>query len=94
MTTFLALADIFACEYKFKVLVIDLDPQTNLTVSLIRDSDWKERDEKGLTLKQLFLDAQSGNRIFDPQKAIVKNVSNIIKRNRRFGSASIQPWLD
>ena len=76
-TTCLALADILACEYKYKVLVIDLDPQTNITVSLIHQDEWEKRDRKGLTLKQLFLDAQSGDSTFDPQKAIVKNVSNV-----------------
>ena len=76
-TTCLALADILAYEYKYKVLVIDLDPQTNVTVSLIHQDEWEERDKNGLTLKQLFLDAQLDTSVFVPEKAIVKNVSNV-----------------
>ena len=76
-TTCLALAEILACEYKYKVLVIDLDPQTNVTISLINQDEWKERDKKGLTLKQLFLDAQFDTNKFDPEKAIIKDVSNL-----------------
>jgi len=76
-TTCLALADILAYEYKYKVLVIDLDPQTNVTVSLIHQDEWEERDKNGLTLKQLFLDAQLDTSVFDPEKAIVRNVSNV-----------------
>lgn len=76
-TTCLALADILAYEYQYKVLVIDLDPQTNVTVSLIHQDDWEKRDKNGLTLKQLFLDAQLDTCVFDSKKAIVKNVSNV-----------------
>jgi chromosome partitioning protein len=76
-TTCLALADILAYEYKYKVLVIDLDPQTNVTVSLIHQDEWEKRDKNGLTLKQLFLDAQLDTSVFVPEKAIVKNVSNV-----------------
>lgn len=71
------MADILAYEYKYKVLVIDLDPQTNVTVSLIHQDEWEERDKNGLTLKQLFLDAQLDTSVFVPEKAIVKNVSNV-----------------
>ncbi len=76
-TTTLALADILAYEYKYKVLVIDLDPQTNVTVALIHQDEWEKRDKDGLTLKQLFLDAQFDTNKFDIQKAIVKDVSNV-----------------
>ena len=76
-TTCLALADILSYKYKYKVLVIDLDPQTNVTVSLIHQDEWEKRDRDGMTLKQLFLDAQLDTSVFDPEKAIVKNVSNV-----------------
>lgn len=76
-TTCLALADILTYEYEYKVLVIDIDPQTNVTVSLIHQDEWKKRDKNGQTLKQLFLDAQFGTNIFNSKEAIVKNVSNI-----------------
>ncbi|MDY0040946.1 MAG: AAA family ATPase, partial [Desulforhabdus sp.] len=76
-TVTLALADLLAYEYQYKVLVIDLDPQTNVTVSLIHQDEWEKRDNAGLTLKQLFLDAQFGTNGFDVEQAIVHNVSNV-----------------
>jgi chromosome partitioning protein len=76
-TVTLALADILAYEYKYKVLVIDLDPQTNVTVSLINQDEWQERDKTGKTLKQLFYDALHNTSEFNIKDAIVKNVSNV-----------------
>jgi len=76
-TVALALADILAYEYKYKVLVIDLDPQTNVTVSLIDQNEWQERDKSGCTLKQLFYDALHNMNEFRIRDAIVQDVSNV-----------------
>lgn len=76
-TVALALADILAYEYQYKVLVIDLDPQTNVTVSLIDQNEWQERDKSGRTLKQLFYDALHNTNEFRIQDAIVHDVSNV-----------------
>jgi len=76
-TLTVALAHFLAIEHHKRVLVIDLDPQTNATVSLISEQEWKHRDETGRTLYQLFADQVKGSRKFDADQAIVRDVSNI-----------------
>jgi chromosome partitioning protein len=76
-TLTLALAHFLAMEHHRRVLVVDLDPQTNATVCLIPEQEWKERDETGRTLYQLFADQVKGTHRFDADEAIVRDVSNI-----------------
>ncbi len=76
-TITLALAHFLAIEHHARVLIIDLDPQTNATVSLIPEQEWKQRDETGRTLYQLFADQVKGSHRFDADQAIVRDVSNI-----------------
>jgi chromosome partitioning protein len=76
-TITLALAHFLAVEHRKRVLVVDLDPQTNATVCLIPEQEWKQRDETGRTLYQLFADQVKGTRRFDADAAIVRDVSNI-----------------
>jgi chromosome partitioning protein len=76
-TITLALAHFLALEHGKRVLVIDLDPQTNATVCLITEAEWKQRDETGRTLYQLFADQVKGTRRFDADDAIVRDVSNV-----------------
>jgi chromosome partitioning protein len=76
-TITLALAHFLALEHHKRVLVVDLDPQTNATVCLIPEQEWKHRDETGRTLYQLFVDQVKGTRRFDTDAAIVRDVSNI-----------------
>ena len=75
-TTTVALSE-FLAEYGHRVLVIDIDPQTNATVSLISQDDWKKKNEAGETLAQLFIDKLGGIRRFDIGRAVVHDVSNI-----------------
>ena len=56
-TTTAALAEFLSAEFGKKVLVIDLDPQTNLTTVLIGEDRWKELNDAGHTLETLFKDA-------------------------------------
>lgn len=72
-----ALAEFLAMEHNKRVLLIDLDPQTNATVMLIDENAWLKKDQKGETLLQLFKDKLDRTSIFDINKAIVKEVSNI-----------------
>jgi chromosome partitioning protein len=58
-TTTVGIAEMLVAEHGMRVLVIDLDPQTNATVSLIDEQVWKNLDEQGLTVAQLFIDALS-----------------------------------
>jgi chromosome partitioning protein len=76
-TITLALAHFLALEHGKRVLVIDLDPQTNATVCLIPELEWKKRDEAGRTLYQLFWDQLKGTQVFSAEDAIVRQVSNV-----------------
>lgn len=72
------LAAILAKIYDFNVLFVDLDPQTNGTVSLITQEEWNNRDQyEKQTLFHLFNDLITGNDNFDINKAILKGVSDI-----------------
>lgn len=76
-TTTVALAEFLSFEFNKKVLVIDLDPQTNATVMLIKQSRWKDANDNNKTLKQMFLDKLNGQSLFDMKTSIVRSVSNI-----------------
>jgi chromosome partitioning protein len=72
-----ALAEFLSMEHDKKVLLIDLDPQTNATVSLINEKNWLSKDQNGETLLQLFKDKLDKTTQFDINRAIVKGVSNV-----------------
>ena len=76
-TMTVAFAEYLALQHQKKVLVIDLDPQTNATVSLIKEKTWDEKDGQGETLFQLFKDKLDKTSKFQLDKTIVKKVSNI-----------------
>jgi chromosome partitioning protein len=78
-TTAVAVAEMLAQEERKHVLLIDLDPQTNATVTLISEDQWAEMDKDGRTIAQLFedrLNPQNSTR-FDIEKAIAQRVSTI-----------------
>lgn len=77
-TTTVALAEILSAEFRKKVLVIDIDPQTNATTMLIGESKWKELNNKDLTLARLFKGAldPKGHR-FDIEATLQKQVSDV-----------------
>ncbi|EYE88631.1 regulatory protein [Fervidicella metallireducens AeB] len=76
-TTTVTLAQFLAGEYGKKVLVIDLDPQTNATVMLIEQNKWKKANDDRNTIHQMFSDKLSGTKHFDLDKSIIKGVSNV-----------------
>jgi chromosome partitioning protein len=76
-TLTLALAHYLAGEHGKRVLVIDLDPQTNATIALVTERRWRERDQAGQTLYQLFKDELDGTRLFAAREAILTRVSNV-----------------
>ncbi|MGA2386171.1 MAG: AAA family ATPase [Candidatus Bathyarchaeia archaeon] len=73
----IALSEFLALEHRKKVLLIDLDPQTNATVALIDETTWLSKDKRGETLLQLFKDKLEKTTKFDINRAIVKKVSNV-----------------
>lgn len=77
-TTTVALAETFSAEFHKKVLVIDIDPQTNATVMLIGEKKWQELNSQDHTLAQLFRDAlDPESKKFDLSKTLQKRVSDV-----------------
>jgi chromosome partitioning protein len=77
-TTTVALAETLSSVYGKRVLVIDLDPQTNATVMLIGETKWKALNQQGSTLASLFRDALTpGQTTFDLKKTLQKKVSDV-----------------
>ncbi len=77
-TSTVAVAQMLVAEFNKRVLLVDLDPQTNATVMLIGDRRWKELNDKGQTIAKLFSDAlNSDNRAFDIRKSIQPGVGSV-----------------
>lgn len=77
-TTTVALAETLSGELRKRVLVIDLDPQTNATTMLIGEDKWRKLNDSGRTLARLFKDAlDPNNKQFDFDKALQKGVSDV-----------------
>jgi chromosome partitioning protein len=76
-TTAVNVASILAKTHSKKVLLIDLDPQTNATVSLINQTAWQSIHDSKQTLFHLFEDMLRSTSNFNIDKAIVKDVASI-----------------
>jgi chromosome partitioning protein len=79
-TSTCALAELLTVQHEKRVLVVDLDPQTNLTTVLIGEDRWKEQNESHRTLAQLFTDALTEDpdeRLFDLDDALLRGVSPV-----------------
>ena len=78
-TVAVAVAEILAHEDRKHVLLIDLDPQTNATVTVISEEKWAKCDQDGRTVAQLFSDKLNPHDVpkFDIEKAIVRRVSTV-----------------
>lgn len=77
-TTSVALAEVFSGVLGKKVLVIDLDPQTNATIMLLGEDKWLELNQRGHTLAQLFKDAlEPDTKKFDFEASLQRNVSDV-----------------
>lgn len=77
-TTTVGLAETFASKFGKRVLVIDLDPQTNATVILVGEERWDQANDRGRTLATLFKDALDPNsKHFDLQKTLMRGVSDV-----------------
>lgn len=78
-TTAVAVAEILAQEERKHVLVVDLDPQTNASVTLISEERWADMDKAGQTVAQLFADRLNPNdpAKFDIEKSIARGVSTV-----------------
>jgi chromosome partitioning protein len=77
-TTTVAVAQMLDSEFHKRVLIVDLDPQTNATVMLIGDARWKQLNEKHQTVAQIFKDALSGQeKLFQLSESIQAKVGNV-----------------
>lgn len=79
-TTTVAVGEIMCEAFGKRVLIIDLDPQTNATTMLIGEKRWEELNESSHTLACLFQDAlceNSDERRFDLEQTIQRGVSNV-----------------
>ncbi len=77
--TAVAVAEILAQDERKHVLLIDLDPQIQATLSLISEDQWAEMDKDGRTIAQLFEDRLNplNTPKFDIESAIAHQVSKI-----------------
>lgn len=77
-TTTVALAETLSGEFGKRVLVIDLDPQTNATIMLIGEERWLELNKADHTLAQLFKDPfDPAGKKFDLEQTLQKGVSDV-----------------
>lgn len=76
-TTTVGLAHTLSGAFLKKVLVIDLDPQTNATTMLIGEEEWLSLDKNGYTLATLFDDAINDTNVFDINETLQKGVGEV-----------------
>jgi chromosome partitioning protein len=79
-TTTVAMAEILAGAFDQRVLVIDLDPQTNSTTMLIGEQEWQAANRAGRTLAALFKDSlrsEGDAPTFDLDKTLYREASPI-----------------
>jgi chromosome partitioning protein len=82
-TTCVGIAEMLASSYEHgqKVLVIDLDPQTNATVMIIGEERWRKANAAARTLATMFADAledDPGNRKFDLDSTLIQRASGVV----------------
>ena len=81
-TTTVGLAEFLCSEFNKKVLVIDLDPQTNATIMLIGEEKWKELNNNEQTIVSLFKNEIKNNTLTSKFKRSNKtNLENYIQKN-------------
>ncbi|SDU85198.1 ParA family protein [Gordonia westfalica] len=71
------LADFLAGVFGKKVLLVDLDAQTNLTTMMIGEKGWEACNVRGHTVATLFADVLDGTRRFDLESTVQRDVSSV-----------------
>lgn len=74
-TTTAALAEILSVEFGKRVLLVDLDPQTNLTTMMVGETRRDELDHTDHTLAAVFADALGGRRPGNAARLVQHQVS-------------------
>lgn len=88
-TTTVQLAECLVSEFGKKVLVIDLDPQTNATISLIDENRWEAINNARQTIAHLFMDKLDKTSLFNMTTAVQSGVSNLKLKNLSLLPSSI-----
>jgi chromosome partitioning protein len=70
-----------AHHYDFKVLLLDLDPQTNATFYLMSETEWNSWQSSNGTLKNILEASLTGGQ-FDAAQAIKKDLHNDARLER------------
>jgi chromosome partitioning protein len=70
-------AEFLAGEFGQRVLLVDLDAQTNLTTMMIGQDRWLQCNKRGHTLATLFADALDDTRRFDLDTTLQRDVSPV-----------------
>ncbi len=76
-TTTVALAQVLAGTFSRRVLVVDLDPQTNATVMLIGERGWAEANGQERTVAHLFRRALNGAPPGDVRQSVLYDVGSV-----------------
>ena len=92
-TSVVEIATLLATEHNKKVLVIDLDPQTNATLSFITLDEWEQLKDNATIADVLGMNrgASSRNDDFDIKNAIIEEESTNKKSNS--GTISYMPVI-
>ena len=79
-TSVVEVATILVKDHGKKVLIIDIDPQTNATFSFIKYDYWQENVEQNTIADVLGMNKHLSSRDaeYDINKAVIKNVSDIV----------------
>lgn len=76
-TTAVGVSTVLSGAYRKRVLLIDLDPQTNATIMLIGEENWKDLNKRGMTLDTVFRRALTGSSPINIRAIIQRGVGNI-----------------
>lgn len=78
-TSVVEVATVLVKDHNKKVLIIDIDPQTNATFSFIKYDEWQENVEQNTIADVLGMNKHLSSRDeeYDINNAVIKNVSNI-----------------
>ncbi|EKG0039293.1 ParA family protein [Vibrio cholerae] len=78
-TSVVEVATILVKDHAKRVLIIDIDPQTNATFSFVKYDEWQNKVEANTIADVLGMNKHLSSRdsIYDINKAVIKNVSGI-----------------
>ncbi|QGF23023.1 AAA family ATPase [Raineyella fluvialis] len=78
-TTTVMLGEFLAAEYGKRVLLVDMDPQVSLSITMLGELQWRLVRDAGHTAVAMFSDALDTAEVprFDIARAVYRNASNV-----------------